>query len=84
MVVARVCMTKLDANAYGQAFQAIFSSVQQDHPGFSVGNTLLGVNVDWSDAQVKGLKKAIGESLTEKVLKGCQVCVICCVLRNSF
>ena len=76
MVVARVRMTKLDANAYGQVLQAIFSSVKQDHPSFSVGNTLLGVIVDWSDAQVKGLKEAIGESLAEKVLKGCQVCDI--------
>ena len=33
----------------------------------------MGIIVDWSDAQAKGLRLAIGEDMANKLLKGCQV-----------
>ena len=45
----------------------------KDQPSFKVGHTLLGVVVDWSDAQCKGLKVVVGQDLGEKLLHGCEV-----------
>ena len=36
-------------------------------------NNLHGLIVDWSDAQIKGLKLAVGRERAEKLLKGCKV-----------
>ena len=38
-----------------------------------MGGTLLGIVVDWSDAEVKGLKAAIGDELASELLRGCLV-----------
>ena len=66
-------MNKLDAAAYAAAFQAIFDCVKKSCPHFGVGKTLKGIITDWSDAQICGLKAAIGEDNTNKLVKGCQV-----------
>ena len=55
------------------AFQAVFSTVQDDKPSFKVGKTLIAIVLDWSDQQLKGLEAVIGEETTAKVVKGCQV-----------
>ena len=73
LVVARVRMNKLDASAYKQAFESIFTHVKKLHPIFDVGKTLKGIIADWSDTQLKGLQEAIGEEKTNQVIKGCQV-----------
>ena len=51
MVIGRIRMNKQDSNAYALAFRKLFSKIQADHPHYSVGETLLGLVVDWSDAQ---------------------------------
>ena len=51
--------------------QACFSqNVQRD---FNAGESLKAIIMDWSDAQVKGLKAAIGESQASALIKGCKV-----------
>jgi hypothetical protein len=72
-VVARVRLNKLNADAYKQAFEAIFRCVKKEHSGFEIGKTLKGIIADWSDTQLHGLQLAIGEETTSKIVKGCQV-----------
>ena len=65
-------MNKQDSNAYALAFKKLFSKIQADNPHYSVGETLLGLVVDWSDAQIKGLAticywKRKGRATTERV-----------------
>jgi hypothetical protein len=62
MVVARVRMNCIDAQAYAQCFRAIFEVVAEDHPTFKVGESLMGVIADWSDQQM-----AVGKSLSNVV-----------------
>ena len=58
---------------YALAFRKLFSKIQVDNPHYSVGETLLGLVVDWSDSQIKGLQLAIGKEKAEQLLKGCKV-----------
>ena len=48
--------------------------MKADHPKFAIGKTLYGVIVDWSDAQIRELKEAVGSKLATEIIKGCQVC----------
>ena len=73
MIVARIYLNQLDASAYTTCFDALFRKVTELHPGFKVGETLLGILADWSDTQVKGLENALGKENVSKVMKGCQV-----------
>lgn len=72
-VVARVRMNHLTANAYRQAFGAMFETVQSSHLEFKVGETLKGIILDWSDQQLSGLEAAVRKEAAENVTKGCQV-----------
>ncbi len=60
-VVARMRMNRLTMEAYQQAFGAIFTTVKATHPHFTVGDTLKGVILDWSDQQLSGLEGAVGK-----------------------
>ena len=40
---------------------------------FQLGETLLGVITDWSDAEINGLKVAVGKHMAEQLLRGCTV-----------
>jgi len=73
MVVSRVRMNQIDANAYAQYFKAIFEQTSEDHPSFKVGDSLVGIIADWSNQQVNGLEMVTGKSIAESILKGCQV-----------
>ena len=73
MVVARPRMTSESAEAYKIAFEKIFSLCQARHPNFAVHVTVKGIVIDWSAAEMKGLKLAIGDEHANKLLKGCQV-----------
>ena len=75
MVVARVRMNNLTTEAYKQSFLAIFKTTSTRIPAFSVGGSLEGILVDWSDAQLTGLEQAVGKDIADKVVKGCQVSV---------
>ena len=73
MVIGRLQLNKQDANAYSLAFKKIFSKCSNSNDSFKVGETLIGIVTDWSDAEINGLKMAIGKDTAEKLLKGCSV-----------
>ena len=73
IVVSRVRLDRQDANAYALAYSKTFSKCQSDIKDFKLGESLLGIVIDWSDAEIKGLKKAVGESVAETLLKGGKV-----------
>ena len=51
----------------------MFESVKKSHPQFEVGKTLIGVILDWSDQQMRGLEAAVGKDTAAYVAKGCRV-----------
>ena len=73
MTVARVRFNKLTTEAYSECFKAIFSTVAKIYPSFSVGKSLVGILMDWSDQQFNGLEQAVGKDVAEAVVKGCLV-----------
>ena len=73
VVVARVRLDKEGSKGYGLAYKKMFEKCSSDYPEFEVGKSLKGVVTDWSDAEIAGLRSAVGEDLGSKLLKGCQV-----------
>ena len=73
VVVARVRLDREGAKGYGLAYKKIFENYSAEYSEFEVGKSLKGVVIDWSDAEVAGLRGAIGEDLAWKLLKGCKV-----------
>ena len=51
----------------------MFDQCKKDNPEFGVGKTLLGVVIDWSDAEADGLRLAVGKETAHLLLKGCKV-----------
>ena len=58
MAVVRVRLDKQTAEAYALAFRKIFDHCSQSNKIFEVGKNLLGVVIDWSDAEAAGLNLA--------------------------
>ena len=73
MVIGRIHMNKQDSCAYALAFKKLLSKCQTDNPEYVLGQSLVGLVVDWSDAQIKGLQEAIGKTTAEHLLHGCKV-----------
>ena len=73
MVVARVWLDTQSSLGYKLAFQKIFENCKMRHSKFQVGESLQAVIMDWSDAQINGLKAAIGDSQATSLMKGCKV-----------
>ena len=65
-------MSKMTTIAYGSAVRALVECCDRENGGDLVDN-LKGVIVDWSSAQVNGIKFAFGERRAEELLRGCQV-----------
>ena len=72
VAVARVRMTSVTTEAYTAALQDIFECCNEDN-STNIFDCLKGVVVDWSTAQIQGLKAAVGEGRAEQLLRGCQV-----------
>ena len=72
-VVSRVRLDKQDASAYALAYRKTFETCKSKFDSFEVGKSLLGVVIDWSDAEIKGLGNAVGQNLASTLLKGCNV-----------
>ena len=66
MVVARTRMTSESAEAYQLVFDKIFSLCRARHPNFVVHETIKGIVIKWSAAEMKGLKLAIGDERANK------------------
>ena len=73
IVVCRIRVTSQSAQAYTLCFTKMFEQCKKDHPNFAVGESLVGVVTDWSDAQCNGLRIAVGKELADKLLRGCEV-----------
>ena len=73
MVVCRVRITKQTKEAYAFCFRLMFDQCKKDNPEFNVEKTLLGVVIDWSDAEAEGLRLAVGKETANVLLKGCKV-----------
>ena len=56
-----------------QSFSAIFTTTSTRHTEFSVGGTLTGIILDWSDTQLQGLEKGVRTDVVDKAVKGCQL-----------
>ena len=54
-------------------FKKLFDKCQSINEDFELGSTLQGIITDWSDAEINGLKRAVGKKTAEKLLKGCKV-----------
>ena len=59
-------LESVTSEAYKEAFEAMFSTVNTDHSKFIIDKTLYGVIVDWSDAQIRGLKEALVQSRLQR------------------
>ena len=73
MVVSCVRMTREDHNAYALGFRETFEKCKRDHQEFELRKSLLGIVIDWSDAEIRGLRDAVGIEMAKALLKGCQV-----------
>lgn len=51
----------------------MFDQCKKDNSEFCIGKTLLGIIIDWSDAEADGLQLAVGEEMANTLLKGCKV-----------
>ena len=72
-VVARVHLSHQNGSAHALAFTKIFKKCKMDHPSFQPTETLLGIVTDWSDAEINGLKRSVGEDAAMQLLKGCKL-----------
>ena len=70
VAVAHMRGSKEVHHLYAAAFRTIFEQCHRDHTKFKVGKTFIGVIMDWSDAERKGLEEAVGEKIAEKLLVG--------------
>lgn len=73
MVVCRVWLNTQSNLGYKLAFEKMFAYCKNIFPNFDVNETLKAIVLDWSDAQVSGLKAAIGEAEATALIKGCKV-----------
>ena len=73
VVVSRIRMNKQDAAAHGLAYSKTFTKCKAVHSDFEPGESLRGIIVDWSDAEIKGLGIAVGKERAITLLKGCKV-----------
>ncbi len=63
IIVRNIRVTKQTAEAYSVCFRLLFEQCTKECPEFKVGETLVGIVVDWSDSQANRLKLAVGEDL---------------------
>ena len=66
-------MNRQDAAAHGLAYSKTFTKCKSVHNDFEPGESLLGIIVDWSDAEIKGLGIAVGKERAITLLKECKV-----------
>lgn len=72
-MIARVRLDRLTTEAYSYCFKSIFETASREFPKFTVGKSLQGIVVDWSDQQMKGLEAVVGAETASQVAKGCRV-----------
>lgn len=73
MVISCVHLTRQNAEAYTLAFSKVFANCKDNCEDFDIRKTLLGIVIDWCDAEINGLGKAVEREKAVKILKGCSV-----------
>ena len=71
--MARLRLDCQSSAGYALCFKKIFDKCRSSNENFEVGSTLQGIVTDWSDAEINGLKMAVGKKTAENLLKGCKV-----------
>ena len=71
--MARIRLDTQKSDGYALCFKKIFDKCRNTNDDFELGSTLQGIVTDWSDAEINGLKIAVGKKTAEKLLKGCKV-----------
>ena len=56
MIVCRIRLTKQTHEGYALCFRLMFDKYKKECSSFELGRTLVGIVVDWSDAEAQGLK----------------------------
>ena len=51
----------------------MFGHCKDQCADFGVGKSLKAIVIDWSDAEINGLKAAVGDKLAVSLLRGCKV-----------
>ena len=67
IVVARI---RLDAQyivGYALCFKKLLEKCKSSRTYFELGIILQGTVIDWSDAEINGLKSAVGKEMTDKI-----------------
>ena len=70
---ARIRLDAQNSAEYGLCFKKLFEKCKSSRADFELGITLQGMVIEWSDAEIKGLKSTVGKEMADKVLKGCKV-----------
>lgn len=61
-------LNRQTAEANALAFKKVFTRCSNVNHCFKPGSTRLGVLTDWSDAEIKGLKYAVGKDVAETLI----------------
>ena len=73
VVVARIRLDCQASAGYALCYKKLLEKCRSVKENFELGVTLQGIVTDWSDAEIRGLKIAVGKNMAEKLLKGCKV-----------
>ena len=73
IVVARIQLDVQNSAGYAQCFKKLFEKCKSSRTDFELGMTLQGMVIEWSDAEIKGLRSNVGKEMADKLLKGCKV-----------
>ena len=71
--MGRVRLDSQSSAGYALCYKKMFEKCRSANENFELGQTLQGIVTDWSDAEIRGLKTAVGKNMAEKLLKGCKV-----------
>jgi len=65
-VVTRMRANQESAEFYKVAFSTMFRTCSDKYPSFEVGKSLKDVIMDWSNAELKGLREAVRDEIVSK------------------
>lgn len=65
-------MSKMTEHAYSAAIKTTVDRCNRDNKS-DLRSSLKGIIVDWSSAQIAGIKYVFGEERGEDLLRGCKV-----------
>ena len=73
IVVACIRLDAQNSAGYALCFEKLFEKCKSSRTDFELGITLQKIVIDLFDAEIKGLRSAVGKEMADKLLKGCKV-----------